>query len=80
MQYYFHVRNDGDIASDTDTEGEELSDMEAVCAEAHASIREILAASLQSGVDSREGEIIVKDQSGETVLTVPFSMRVRMGE
>ena len=80
MQYYFRLRHDGDIPSDTDPEGEEFPDMQAVRAEAHAAIREILSQSLQSGVESREGEMIVKDTSGETVLTVPFSMRVRMGE
>jgi hypothetical protein len=79
MQYYFHVRHNGDTASDTDTEGEEFPDLQAVRAEACASIREILSQSLQSGVDSREGEMIVIDASGETVLTIPFSMRVRIG-
>jgi len=57
MQYYFHVRHNGDTASDTDPEGEEFPDMQAVRAEAHAAIREILSQSLQSGVESpRRGD------------------------
>jgi hypothetical protein len=79
MQYYFHVRHDGETAYDTDREGAEFPDVQAVHSEAITSIREILADALQFGVDSREGEMIVKDESDETVLTVPFSMRIRLG-
>jgi hypothetical protein len=79
MQYYFHLRHDGGIASDTDPEGAEFADLQAVREEATASIREILANGLQSGADARDGEMIVRDETGETVLTIPFSMRVRLG-
>jgi hypothetical protein len=79
MQYHFNILHDGQIATDDDPEGAELPDMQAAHSEAVTSIREILADALQSGQDTREGQMIVKDASGETVLTIPFSMRVRLG-
>jgi hypothetical protein len=79
MQYYFDVRRDGQTNFDDDADGTELPDVQAAREEAVASIREILAEALQSGEESREGEMIVKDQAGETVATVRFSMRVRLG-
>jgi hypothetical protein len=79
MQYYFHIRRDGQTIIDDDAEGTEFSDTQAARSEAVSSIREILAEAVTSGEDSREGEMIVKDQSGETVLTLPFSMRTRIG-
>ncbi|HEY1961906.1 MAG TPA: hypothetical protein VGG69_05780 [Rhizomicrobium sp.] len=78
MQYYFHIRHNGDTATDDDPEGAEFPDVEAARVEAVSSIREILADAIHSGADSREGEMIVKNESRETVLRIPFSMRVEL--
>ena len=80
MQYFFDIRHDGHTACDDDWEGTEFSDLEAVRAEAIAGIKEVLAERLYAGVETCEGQMIVKNQSRETVLTVPFSMRIRIGE
>ncbi|MFL6689183.1 MAG: DUF6894 family protein [Alphaproteobacteria bacterium] len=79
MQYHFNIRHDGQTAIDDDPQGAEFPDVQAARSEALTSIREILADALESGEDTREGQMIVKDSSGETVLTIPFSMRVRLG-
>jgi hypothetical protein len=74
------MRHDGYTACDEDPEGAEFADMQAVRSEAIAGIKEILAERLYAGAETSDGEMIIKDESRETVLTIPFSMRVRIGE
>lgn len=79
MKYRFHIRRNGETAVDDGPDGAEFADPEAARSEGVSAIREILGDAVRSGTDSCEGEMIVKDQSGEMVLTIPFSMRVRLG-
>jgi hypothetical protein len=61
-------------------EGAEFADTRAVRFEAVAGTNEILAERLYADTETSDGVMIVKDESRETVLTLPFSTRVRIGE
>lgn len=73
-RYFFHVRK-GDVLVE-DPEGTEVSETEALDEEAIESARDLLADGDLQGLDRREWVYEVADESGTTVLTLPFSKAV----
>jgi hypothetical protein len=73
-RYFFHVRK-GDVLVE-DPEGTEVSETEALDEEAIEAARDLLAEGDLQGLDRREWVYEVADESGTTVLTLPFSKAV----
>jgi hypothetical protein len=73
-RYYFHIRK-GDVLFE-DPEGTEVSETEALEDEAIEAARDLLAEGDLQGLDRREWVYEVADESGATVVTLPFSEAV----
>ena len=73
-RYYFHIRK-GDVLVE-DPEGTEVSETETLEDEAIEAARDLLADGDLQGLDRREWVYEVADESGATVLTLPFSEAV----
>ena len=73
-RYHFHIRK-GDVLVE-DSEGIEVSDAEALEEEAIEAARDLLAEGDLQGLDRRIWVYEVADESGATVLTLPFSEAV----
>ncbi len=73
-RYYFHIRK-GEVLVE-DPEGTEVSETEALEDEAVEAARDLLAEGDLQGLDRREWVFEVADESGATVLTLPFSEAV----
>ena len=69
-RYFFHIRN-SDVLVD-DPEGTEVSQSEFLRDEAIEAARDLLADGDLQGLDRREWAFEVADESGTTVLTLPF--------
>ena len=69
--YFFHVRTGYDLVSDD--EGMELANLEEARAEAIESALELMANDLKSGEAPELRIYEVTDESGATVLTLPFA-------
>jgi hypothetical protein len=70
MRYFFHIQG---VADSCDDEGLELPDMEAVRHEAIEGAREILSEEAGVGRDRADWTMLVTDETGKTVLRLPFS-------
>ena len=73
-RFYFHIRK-GDVLVE-DPEGTEVSETETLEDEAIEAARDLLADGDLQGLDRREWVYEVADESGATVLTLPFSEAV----
>ena len=73
-RYYFHIRK-GDVLVE-DPEGTEVSETETLEDEAIEAARDLLADGDLQGLDRRVWVYEVADESGATVLTLPFSKAV----
>ena len=73
-RFYFHIRK-GDVLVE-DPEGTEVSETEVLEDEAIEAARDLLADGDLQGLDRREWVYEVADESGATVLTLPFSKAV----
>jgi hypothetical protein len=69
-RYYFHIRRGTEILEDY--EEMELPSDAAVLEEAKAAAREILASHISSGDLIDDEAFVIVDESGETVLSLPF--------
>ena len=69
-RYFFHVVEGTYILSDD--EGSELPDLEAVRNDAVEGAREIMADDIRSGRKPEDRTMLVRDENGITVLTLPF--------
>jgi hypothetical protein len=73
-RYHFHIRK-GEVLVE-DPEGTEVSETETLEDEAVEAARDLLAEGDLQGLDRREWVFEVADESGATVLTLPFSEAV----
>ena len=73
-RFYLHVRNGDDVA--LDEEGEELTDLEGAREEAVESARELWSELLLQRRDPTRYSVEIADETGETVLVVPFTAPV----
>ncbi len=73
-RYHFHIRK-GEVLVE-DPEGTEVSETEALEDEAIEAARDLLADGDLQGLDRREWVYGITDESGATVLTLPFSKAV----
>lgn len=69
-RYYFNLEECGQVVPDE--EGIERDNLEAVRAEALRSAREVMCAELNEGRLCLSCHIEVRDETGATVLTLPF--------
>jgi hypothetical protein len=70
-RYYFHIRKDDVLVNDP--EGVEVAATESLEEEAIEAARDLLAQGDLQGLDRREWVYEVADESGTTVLTLPFA-------
>ena len=71
-RYYLHIQQGGQLPQDPD--GIECPNVEAARAEAVAGIRDILAVAIEYGAnDGLDGAIVIADESGRELMTIPFS-------
>ena len=73
-RYYFHIRT-GDIRTD-DPEGREVPAAESLEEEAIEAARDLLAEGDLQGLDRRKWVYEVADETGATVLVLPFEEAV----
>ncbi len=73
-RFYFHIRKGDDLV--TDPEGVEVPNSEIVRDEAIEAARDLLSEGDLQGLDRRGWAFEVADESGQTVLTLPFSEAV----
>jgi hypothetical protein len=73
-RYHFHIRK-GEVLVE-DPEGTEVAQAESLEDEAIEAARDLLADGDRQGLDRREWVFEVTDESGTTVLTLPFSEAV----
>ena len=71
MPIFFFDSYDGEDMV-RDNEGQELADITAVRREAFEDVRELVAAVVARGEVIESRELLVRDASGQTVLTLPF--------
>jgi uncharacterized protein DUF6894 len=69
-RYYFHIRNDDDIA--LDEEGSDLPDLNAASRQALASAGELLANAIKEGKEPVAESIVIADANGQELLSVPL--------
>jgi hypothetical protein len=69
-QYYRHIQQGGNLIQDPD--GVELPNLDAARTEALDGIRDILAACTKRGEDDALDDVIVIDEAGQELLTIPF--------
>jgi hypothetical protein len=78
-RYYFHVREDDDVLHDPD--GKDCADLVAAKAEAAAVARGLMAGGLRSARPlGLWREIVIADEAGHTLATVPFRDALRPGQ
>jgi hypothetical protein len=70
-RYFFHIRKDDVLVKDP--EGVEVAATESLEEEAIEAARDLLAQGDLQGLDRREWVYEVADESGATVLTLPFA-------
>ena len=70
-RYYFHIRKDDVLVNDP--EGVEVAATESLEEEAIEAARDLLAQGDLQGLDRREWGYEIADESGTTVLTLPFA-------
>jgi hypothetical protein len=71
-RYYLHIQQGDQLLRDPD--GIECLDLEAARAEAVAGIRDILAEAIKRGADDGlEDVLVITDESGRELITIPFS-------
>jgi hypothetical protein len=75
-RYFFKFRQGDDIARDRI--GMHLADLDAARAEALHAWRHVIAMTSHTGEDPGECEIQIADDSGETVLSIPFGGQWRL--
>jgi Ser/Thr protein kinase RdoA (MazF antagonist) len=73
-RYYFHIRQGNVLVEDSS--GVEVSGAEGLEDEAIEAARDLLADGDLQGLDRRDWVYEVADESGATVLTLPFSEAV----
>jgi hypothetical protein len=75
-RYFFNFRQGDDIARDRI--GMHLPNLDAARAEALYAWRQVVALATHSGDVPEDCEIQIADESGETVLSIPFGERTRL--
>ena len=70
-RFYFHLREGGKLA--TDVEGVDLPDLATARREAELSAREMLADAIKSGKDRVPDAVVIADEEGRTLDTLPLS-------
>ena len=70
--YYFHIRENGTLIRDPD--GLELPDLDAVRGECRSLILSVLREEQVDEARSADRQFQVEDESGRTVLLVPFQL------
>jgi hypothetical protein len=75
-RYYFNFRKGDEISRDRI--GMHLSNLDAARAEALHAWRHVIAVASHSGEDPGDCEIQIADDSGETVLSIPFGECTRL--
>jgi hypothetical protein len=70
-RFYFHLRASEQLVSDED--GQDLPDGSAAKLEAIASAREILAAAIRFGQASLPDALVIEDEAGREIDTVPLA-------
>ncbi len=73
-RYYFHIRK-GEVLVE-DPEGTEVAQTESLEDEAIEAARDLLADGDRQGLDRREWIYEIADETGATMLTLPFSRTV----
>ena len=69
--YYFHLRHDSQLI--IDDEGQDFPDENAARAEAAKSVHEILGEVIRSNHDDVPEAMVVVDEDGREVASVPFA-------
>lgn len=69
-RYYFHVKQGDDMLADE--EGDEFPDLDAVRECALLSARQLFGDEIKDGKPFEDQTVIVKDDAGETVMTISF--------
>jgi hypothetical protein len=72
VRYYFHVRKRGQLTRDE--EGIDLPDISAAKQEALQGARELLAEAIKTGRPSVPDALVITDEAGHEVDTVPLQM------
>jgi hypothetical protein len=75
-RYFFHFRQGDEVARDR--VGMHLPSLDVARAEALHAWRHVIALSAHSGEIPNDCEIQIADDSGETVLSIPFGDRLRL--
>ena len=75
--YYFHLRHGSQLT--IDDEGQDFPDDDAARAEAAKSVHEILAEEIRSKHDDVPEAMVVADEDGREVASVPFADAVPAG-
>ncbi len=73
-RFYFHVWTDGDCAPDP--EGVECANEGAAQADAMRAAHDLLQEDIRSGRYAVTHRIVIEDETGTTVTSVPFSMSI----
>jgi hypothetical protein len=71
-RFYFHVRDGDQLVRDE--EGQDLPDTSAALSEAILTARELLANAIKSGKERIPDAIVVADESGQPIETVPIAI------
>ena len=75
-RFYLHLCNGSGFTEDS--EGAELSDLEAARSIAIASLRDVMAAELKRGEIDLGSFIEIEDEARQHLITVPFEEAVRI--